>query len=342
MANAVATAVPQKQTSRLQGLSKETLLKWHDEMLLMRRFEEKAAELYRSGKIGGFCHLYNGQEAVSTGSIGALTPEDYVITAYRDHGQAISKGVSPNAIMAELLGKATGTTKGKGGSMHIFDRSKNFLGGHAIVGGHIPIAAGIAFALKYQSKKNVCLCYLGDGATNIGTFHESLNLAALWKLPVIYIVENNLYAMGTALDRSSAVADLTKKALAYDMRTADVNGNDVLEVYKAVKAAVDHARQTFEPSFLDIRTYRYRGHSMSDPISGHYRTKEEVEEYKTHDPINVFAEILKKEGFINDKYIEDAEQRVKKIVDESVQFAENSPKPSPEQLYTDVYKESGT
>jgi pyruvate dehydrogenase E1 component alpha subunit len=342
MANAVATAVPQKQASHLQGLSKDTLLKWHDEMLLMRRFEEKAAELYRNGKIGGFCHLYNGQEAVSTGSIGALTPEDYVITAYRDHGQAISKGVSPNAIMAELLGKATGTTKGKGGSMHIFDRSKNFLGGHAIVGGHIPIAAGIAFALKYRGKNNVCLCYMGDGATNIGSFHEALNLAALWKLPVIYIVENNLYGMGTALDRASAVSDLTKKALAYDMPSAVVNGNDVLEVYKVVKVAVDHARQTSEPSFLDIRTYRYRGHSMSDPVSGHYRTKEEVEEYKSHDPINVLADILKKEGFLNDKYLEDAEHRIKNIVEESVQFAENSPEPAPEELYTNVYKESGS
>lgn len=330
----------QESSPRLMGLPREILLKWYDEMLLMRRFEEKAAELYRNGKIGGFCHLYNGQEAVSTGAIGALNPDDYVITAYRDHGQAISKGVHPNAIMAELLGKVTGTTKGKGGSMHIFDRATNFLGGHAIVGGHIPLAAGVAFAIKYRGEKKVCLCFMGDGATNIGTFHEALNLAALWKLPVIYIIENNRYGMGTAVERASAVDDLSKKALAYDMRRGVVDGNNVIEVYKAVKASVDHARQTYEPTLLDIRTYRYRGHSMSDPIHGHYRTKEEVEEYKKHDPINVFEEILKQEGMISDTYIDEAEKRIKKIVEESVEFAEKSPEPALEELYTDVYKES--
>lgn len=338
--NETITAAPkQKASTHLLGLPRETLLKWYDEMLLMRRFEEKAAELYRNGKIGGFCHLYNGQEAVSTGAIGALNPDDYVITAYRDHGQAISKGVDPKAIMAELLGKVTGTTKGKGGSMHIFDRATNFLGGHAIVGGHIPIAAGVAFAIKYRGEKKVCLCFMGDGATNIGAFHEALNLAALWKLPVIYIIENNRYGMGTAVERASAVQDLSKKALAYDMRRGVVDGNNVFEVYKAVKAAVDHARQTYEPTLLDIRTYRYRGHSMSDPIHGHYRTKEEVEEYKKHDPINVFGDILKQEGIISDAYIEDAEKRIKKIVEESVEFAEQSPEPPLEELYTDVYKE---
>lgn len=340
MENTITTITQPKQSPRLLGLPRETLLKWYDEMLLMRRFEEKAAELYRNGKIGGFCHLYNGQEAVSTGAIGALNPDDYVITAYRDHGQAISKGIHPNAIMAELLGKVTGTTKGKGGSMHIFDRATNFLGGHAIVGGHIPLAAGVAFAIKYRGEKKVCLCFMGDGATNIGTFHEALNLAALWKLPVIYIIENNRYGMGTAVERASAVEDLSKKALAYDMRRGVVDGNNVIEVYKAVKASVDHARQTYEPTLLDIRTYRYRGHSMSDPIHGHYRTKEEVEEYKKHDPINVFEGILKQEGLISDAYIEEAEKRIKKIVEESVEFAENSPEPALEELYTDVYKES--
>jgi pyruvate dehydrogenase E1 component alpha subunit len=339
--NGTLTATPkEKPSSRLQGLSRETLIRWYDEMLLMRRFEEKAAELYRNGKIGGFCHLYNGQEAVSTGSIGALNPDDYVITAYRDHGQAISKGVQPNTIMAELLGKVTGTTKGKGGSMHIFDREKNFLGGHAIVGGHIPLAAGVAFAIKYRNERKVCLCFMGDGATNIGSFHEALNLAALWKLPVIYIIENNRYGMGTAVERASAVDDLSKKALAYDMRRAVVDGNNVVEVYRAVKAAVDHARDTYEPSLLDIRTYRYRGHSMSDPIHGHYRTKEEVEEYKNHDPINVLAEILKTEGILDEAAIEDSEKRIKTIVDESVEFAEQSSEPELHELYTDVYKET--
>ncbi len=305
----------------------------------MRRFEEKAAELYRNGKIGGFCHLYNGQEAVSTGSVGALTPDDYVITAYRDHGLAISKGVEPKAIMAELLGKVTGTTKGKGGSMHIFDREKNFLGGHAIVGSHIPLATGAAFASKYRGEKRVCLCYMGDGATNIGAFHEGLNLAALWKLPVIYIIENNQYSMGTSVERSSAVDDLSKKALAYDMRRGVVNGSDVLEVYKAVKAAVEHARQTYEPTLLDIRTFRYRGHSMSDPTHGHYRTKEEVEAYKSHDPIDLFAAILKTEGIIDDTYLEKVEKKIKEIVTECVEFAETSPEPPPDDLWTDVYYE---
>jgi pyruvate dehydrogenase E1 component alpha subunit len=340
MNETITTPPKQKTSPQLLGLSRETLLKWYDEMLLMRLFEEKAAELYRNGKIGGFCHLYNGQEAVSTGAIGAINPDDYVITAYRDHGQAISKGIHPNAIMAELLGKVTGTTKGKGGSMHIFDRKTNFLGGHAIVGGHIPLAAGVAFAIKYRGEKKVCLCFMGDGATNIGTFHEALNIAALWKLPVIYIIENNRYGMGTAVERASAVDDLSKKALAYDMRRGVVDGNNVLEVYKAVKAAVDHARQTYEPTLLDVRTYRYRGHSMSDPIHGHYRTKEEVEEYKKHDPINVFGNILKQEGILTDADIEEAERRIKKIVEESVEFAEKSPEPALEELYTDVYKET--
>ncbi|MCI0708396.1 MAG: pyruvate dehydrogenase (acetyl-transferring) E1 component subunit alpha [Ignavibacteriae bacterium] len=339
MTDSATVVAPKKQSSRLMGLSRETLLKWYEEMLLMRRFEEKAAELYRNGKIGGFCHLYNGQEAVSTGSVGALTPDDYVITAYRDHGLAISKGVEPKAIMAELLGKVTGTTKGKGGSMHIFDREKNFLGGHAIVGSHIPLATGAAFASKYRGEKRVCLCYMGDGATNIGAFHEGLNLAALWKLPVIYIIENNQYSMGTSVERSSAVDDLSKKALAYDMRRGVVNGSDVLEVYKAVKAAVEHARQTYEPTLLDIRTFRYRGHSMSDPTHGHYRTKEEVEAYKSHDPIDLFAAILKTEGIIDDTYLEKVEKKIKEIVTECVEFAETSPEPPPDDLWTDVYYE---
>ncbi len=308
-------------------------------MLLVRRFEEKAAQLYGMGKIGGFCHLYNGQEAVGTGSIAAITPEDYVITAYRDHGLAISKGVDPKACMAELLGKSTGTTKGKGGSMHFFDKQKNFLGGHAIVGGHLPIAAGVAFAIQYRGEKRVCLCFMGDGATNIGNFHEALNLAALWKLPVIYIIENNRYSMGTAVERSSAVEDLHKKALAYDMRWDVVDGMDVLDVYHKVKAAADRAKATYEPSLLEIRTYRYRGHSMSDPIHGHYRTKEEVEELKKSDPLSLFGELLKSEHVVTDEYFESSEKRVKKIVEECVEFAENSPEPLIEELWKDVYAE---
>lgn len=334
--SATISSGPQSD-SRTLGLPKETLLHWYDDMLLIRRFEEKAAQLYGMGMIGGFCHLYNGQEAVSTGSIGAINPEDYVITAYRDHGLAISKGLDPNKCMAELLGKHTGTTKGKGGSMHFFDREKNFLGGHAIVGGHLPIAAGVAFAAKYRDEKRVCLCFMGDGATNIGEFHEALNLAALWKLPVIYIIENNKYSMGTAVNRSSAVEELYKKALAYDMRWAVVDGMDVFDVYKNVKAAADHARATYEPTLLEIRTYRYRGHSMSDPIHGHYRTKEEVEQLKALDPITLLAEVLKEEKIATDEYFEAAEKRIKKIVEATVEFAENSPEPPLEELYTDVY-----
>jgi len=340
--NSAAVAVsPRTQSSRLLGLSPEVLLSWYDDMLLIRRFEEKAAQLYGMGKIMGFCHLYNGQEAVSTGAIkGAINPDDYVITAYRDHGQAISKGVDPKAIMAELLGKHTGTTKGKGGSMHIFDREKNFLGGHAIVGGHIPVAAGVGFAIKYRGEKKVCLCFLGDGATNIGSFHEGLNLVGLWRLPVIFLIENNKYGMGTSVDRASAIEDLFKKGIAYNIPSETANGHDVLEVYEKVKAAADRARETYEPTLIEVQTYRYRGHSMSDPVHGLYRSKEEVEKEKESDPILLFTENLKAEGVISDEYIEEAEKRIKKIVAECVQFAENSPEPPPEELWNHVYKDS--
>ncbi len=323
--------------TKISGVPKERLLQWYDEMLLIRRFEEKAAQLYGMGKIGGFCHLYNGQEAVAAGSVGAINADDYIITAYRDHGLALSKGLDPNKCMAELLGKHTGITKGKGGSMHFFDHSKNFLGGHAIVGAHLPLAAGVAFAIQYREEKRVCLCFMGDGATNIGEFHEALNLAALWKLPVIYIIENNRYSMGTAVGRSSAVEDLSKKALAYDMRNDIADGMDVLDVYKKVKSAADHARETYEPTLLEMRTYRYRGHSMSDPIAGHYRTKAEVEEEKKLDPLIVFADLLKQEKAADDSYFEESEKRVKKIVEEAVEFAEQSPEPPLEELHTDVY-----
>lgn len=327
--------IMQKQ---LLGLSPEILLKWYDEMLLIRRFEEKCAQLYGMGKIGGFCHLYNGQEAIATGSVGAITQEDYVITAYRDHGLAISKGLDPRRILAELLGKSTGTTKGKGGSMHLFSREKNFLGGHAIVGGHIPLAAGAAFASKYRDEKRVCLCFMGDGATNIGEFHESLNLAALWKLPVIYIIENNKYGMGTAVDRASAVDALHLKAAAYNMRNEVIEeGHNVLKVYQSVKAAVDHARMTYEPSLLEVQTFRYRGHSMSDPIHGHYRTKEEVESQKKLDPLTVFVELLTNAHLASEEYFESAEERIKLLVDDCVAFTENSPEPPMEELFTDVY-----
>ncbi len=337
MAQSATLFSTSKKESRTLGLPKGTLLKWYDEMLLVRRFEEKAAQLYGMGKIGGFCHLYNGQEAISTGSIAALTADDYVITAYRDHGLALTRGLDPKACMAELLAKSTGITKGKGGSMHFFSKAKNFLGGHAIVGGHLPLAAGVAFAIKYRGEKKVCLCFMGDGATNIGEFHEALNLAALWKLPVVYIIENNKYSMGTSVERSSAVEDLSKKGLAYDMRTVVVDGMNVFEVYKAVSEAAERAKSTYEPTLLEIRTYRYRGHSMSDPIAGHYRTKEEVDSEKKNDPLSVLSDVLKSEKILNEEYLEIADKRIKKIIDEAVEFAEQSPEPPPEELYNDVY-----
>lgn len=340
MNTATAPAPATQITSRLLGLSRSTLMTWYDDMLLVRRFEEKCAQLYGMGRIMGFCHLYNGQEAVSTGAIkGAITADDYVITAYRDHGQAISKGVDPRKILAELLGKYTGTTKGKGGSMHIFDREANFLGGHAIVGAHIPLATGVGFAIKYRNEKKVCLCFMGDGATNIGAFHEGLNLAGLWKLPVIFIIENNKYGMGTSVDRASAVDQLHKKALAYNMHSEVVDGMDVLEVYKKVKAVADRAKETYEPALLEIETYRFRGHSMSDPVHGHYRSKEEVEKRKQSDPIILFGETLKEEGIATDQDFEAAEKRIKMIVEECVEFAENSPEPPIEELWMDVYYE---
>jgi pyruvate dehydrogenase E1 component alpha subunit len=324
-------------TSRTLGLSKETLRAWYDDMLLVRRFEEKAAQLYGMGRIGGFCHLYNGQEAISTGACAALTPDDYIITAYRDHGLAISRGVDPKACMAELLGKYTGTTKGKGGSMHYFDREKNFLGGHAIVGSHVPIGAGVGFAIKYKGEQKVILVFMGDGATNIGAFFEGLGLAQLWKLPVVFIIENNRYSMGTSVARSSPVEELYKKALAFDMRWDVVDGMNVLEVYQKIKQAADIAKTEYRPSLLEIRTYRYRGHSMSDPIHGHYRTKEEVEEQKRSDPISLFGSILQEEGIADEAYFEAVEKRVKKVVEDCVTFAENSPEPPLEELWKDVY-----
>ena len=332
-----AAAQAPASASKTLGLPKDTLLAWYDDMLLVRRFEEKAAQLYGMGKIGGFCHLYNGQEAVCTGAVAAITPDDYVITAYRDHGLALSKGLDPKKCMAELLGKHTDTTKGKGGSMHYFDREKNFLGGHAIVGSQVPLGAGVAFAIKYRKERKVILTFMGDGATNIGSFFEGINLAGLWQLPVVFLIENNRYSMGTSVQRSSPVEDLYKKALAVDMRWDIVDGMNVVEVYKKVKQAADLAKLESRPSLLEVRTYRYRGHSMSDPIHGHYRTKEEVEELKKQDPLLLFGSLLQEEGLVTQEYFDSAEKRVKKVVEEAVEFAENSPEPPLDELWNDVY-----
>jgi pyruvate dehydrogenase E1 component alpha subunit len=310
---------------------------WLRQMLLIRRFEEKAGEAYSLGKIGGFCHLYIGQEAVAVGSIGTLRPDDYIICAYREHGHALARGMSSRTVMAELFGKATGCSKGKGGSMHLFDTKLGFLGGHGIVGGHIPLATGIAFAIKYRNTDQVVLCYFGEAAVNNGAFHEALNMAGLWKLPAIFICENNRYGMGTALERASAIYDVSERARSYDMVNEVVDGQDVLAVYQATERAVRRAREGKLPSLLEIRTYRFMGHSMSDPIHGHYRTKEEVESQRKRDPITVWSDRLVADGVIEEGATKALDAEVMAEVEDALQFADQSPEPDPGELYTDVY-----
>jgi len=314
---------------------KEQYLKWYEEMLLWRRFEEKTGQLYIQQRIRGFCHLYIGQEAVVAGAMSVIRDTDNMISAYRDHVHPIAKGVSPNAIMAELFAKITGCSKGKGGSMHMFSAEHKFFGGHGIVGGQIPLGAGIALADQYNGNDNVTLCYMGDGAVRQGALHEAFNMAMLWKLPVVFIIENNFYAMGTSVERTSNVHDLYKLGLSYDMPSKPVDGMSVEAVHEATEWAVNRARKGEGPSLLEIKTYRFRGHSMSDP--GKYRTKEEVEEYKKLDPIEQVLETLKKNKWITEAEIEATEQKIKEIVEESVRFAEESPYPGPEELYMDVY-----
>ncbi|HWA56015.1 MAG TPA: pyruvate dehydrogenase (acetyl-transferring) E1 component subunit alpha [Gemmatimonadales bacterium] len=307
------------------------------QMLLMRRFEEKAGEAYSLGKIGGFCHLYIGQEAVAVGCMSQLRPDDYIVTTYRDHGQALARGMSARAVMAELFGKATGCSRGKGGSMHLFDASLGFLGGHGIVGGHIPLAAGIGFAIKYRKQDQVAICFFGEAAINNGAFHEALNMAGIWKLPCIFICENNRYGMGTALDRATATWNISERAASYDMSREVVDGQDLLEVMAAMDRAVVRARRPAAPTLLEIRTYRFVGHSMSDPIHGHYRTKEEVEAHRLRDPIILWSEKLKADGLIDDEAIRKMDEEVKAEVQDAYDFADQSPDPEPEELWTDVY-----
>jgi pyruvate dehydrogenase E1 component alpha subunit len=306
-------------------------------MLLIRRFEEKAGEAYSLGKIGGFCHLYIGQEAVAVGSIAALRPDDYLTSAYREHGQALARGITARAVMAELFGKATGCSGGKGGSMHLFDAKLGFLGGHGIVGSHIPLAAGAAFAAKYRGGDQVSVCYFGEAAANIGAFHEALNMASLWDLPVIFICENNGYGMGTAVSRASAVQSLSIRGNAYDLPAEAVDGQDVLAVREAMDRAVTRARKESKPTLLEIRTYRYVGHSMSDAAHGTYRTKDEVEEYRRRDPIKVLGDRMRTDGTLDDARWEALEAEVKAEVDDAYAFAEESPNPDPSALYADVY-----
>jgi len=316
----------------------DTLRKMLRDMLLIRRFEEKSGEAYALGKIGGFCHLYIGQEAVGVGTMAALRPDDYVLTSYREHGQALARGMSARAVMAELCGKATGCSGGKGGSMHLFDVSKNFLGGHAIVGGHIPLVAGVAFAIKYREGDQVAVAFFGEAAVNNGAFHEALNMAALWRLPAIFICENNRYGMGTALERASAIYDVAQRACSYDMPAEVVDGMDVLAVRDAVSRAAQRARDRYTPTLLEIRTYRFMGHSMSDPIHGHYRTKDEVDQMKARDPIHSFAEKLRAEGAIDDEHWQAMEADVADEVADAVRFADESPEPGAEALTADVYR----
>jgi pyruvate dehydrogenase E1 component alpha subunit len=319
-------------------INKDTYLKWFESMLLMRKFEEKTGQLYGQQKIRGFCHLYIGQEAVVAGAISAMGPEDSMITSYRDHAHGLALGMSANSIMAEMYGKITGCSKGKGGSMHIFSKEHHFYGGHGIVGGQMPLGAGIAFAEKYKGTKNVNVCYMGDGAVRQGALNESFNMAMLWKLPVIFVCENNGYAMGTSVERTTNMTDIYKIGLGFDMPCAPVDGMDPVAVHNAMDEAIQRARNGEGPTFLEMRTYRYRGHSMSDPAK--YRTKEELEEYKAKDPIEQVREVILKEKYADEAWITSIEEKVKEIVDESVKFAEESPWPDASELYKDVYVQS--
>jgi len=318
--------------------SKETYMYWYESMYLQRKFEEKAGQLYGQQKIRGFCHLYIGQEACSSGAVSALTKDDKWITAYRDHGHPLALGTDPNRIMAELFGKVTGTTKGKGGSMHIFDKEVNFIGGHGIVGAQIPLGAGIAFAEKYKGTKNLCMCYFGDGAVRQGALHEAFNMAMTWKLPVIFVVENNGYAMGTSVERTSNVRELYTIGEAYDMPSEPVDAMDVEMVHEAVKRAADRARAGEGPTFLEFKTYRFRGHSMSDPQK--YRTKEEVEQWKSRDPLEMVRDRILTNSIATEGDLDLIDAKVKEVVEASVKFAEESPYPEPEAAFEDVYMDA--
>jgi pyruvate dehydrogenase E1 component alpha subunit len=316
-------------------ITKDTYLQWYESMLLMRKFEEKAGQLYGQQKIRGFCHLYIGQEAVLAGAMSVLTPDDSMITTYRDHAHALARGMSANEVMAELYGKVTGCSKGKGGSMHMFSKEKKFFGGHGIVGAQIPLGAGIAFAEQYLGTQNVNVCYMGDGAVRQGALNETFNMAMLWKLPVIFVCENNGYAMGTSVQRTTNMVDIYKIGLGFDMPCAPVDGMDPVAVHNAMDEAVQRARNGEGPTFLEMRTYRYKGHSMSDPAK--YRTKEELEKYKAKDPIGVVKLAIVENKWADQAWFDEIDQKIKDIVDESVRFAEESPYPEPHELYEDVY-----
>jgi pyruvate dehydrogenase E1 component alpha subunit len=305
-------------------------------MLLQRRFEERCAEAYALGKIGGFCHLYIGQEAISTGTMSILRPDDYVVTSYRDHGQALARGMTARSVMAELFGRIDGCSRGKGGSMHLFDKSVNFLGGHGIVGGHIPLAAGVAWAIKYRKGDQVCVCFFGEAAVNIGAFHEALNMASLWNLPAVFVIENNRYGMGTAISRATANEDVKARAAAYRMEGESVDAQDVFAVRDAMSRAVEKARKDGRPTLIEMRTFRFMGHSMSDAASGTYRSKEELEDSMKKDPIILLLDLMRKEGQLSDGEFAKMDEEQKAIVQDSWDFADASPEPPLEELHTDV------
>lgn len=319
----------------ITSYEKDFLFKLLKDMVLIRRFEEKCAQMYGLQKIGGFCHLYIGQESVAVGSIATLDMmKDYVLTGYRDHGHALACGMHPNVIMAELFGKVTGCSRGKGGSMHLFDAGKHFYGGNGIVGGQIPVATGVALKISYKEEDGVVLCYFGDGAIHQGAFHESLNLAKIWNLPIVYICENNHYGMGTAFHRVSSVYDFSIMGVSYGIPGKQVNGMDVIEVYEAVSQVVKHAREERLPSFLEIKTYRYRGHSMSDPAK--YRTKQELQQHKERDPILMLKSNMIENNLLTEEEYKAIDQECKELSDESVRFAEESEQPALETLYEDI------
>jgi pyruvate dehydrogenase E1 component alpha subunit len=309
------------------------------QMVVIRILEEKAAELYQQGKIGGFLHLYIGQEAVSTGLISARKPQDRVITAYRDHGVAINCGLSANEVMAELLGKATGCSGGKGGSMHMADVSKNFWGGHAIVGAHLPIATGLALGDVYQKQDGVTICMFGEGATNIGYFHEAMNLSKVWKLPVLWVCENNQYGMGTSVDRASAVSDIRQKADGYGMKNDFVDGMDILKVREKAEQMIGEIREGDGPQFLEVITYRFRGHSMGDPER--YRKQDEIHKWQENDPIGSYRKYLLKNKIVSEEALNKEDIKSLEIVNEAVKFAESSPEPAAEELFRHIYVEEG-
>ena len=330
-----ATSLPEQASAPLpKGEDRDTLLNYYYEMVLIRHFEEKAGEMYNRARIGGYCHLNLGEEATVVGFSAGLEPDDYVYTNYREHGYAICRGISPNAVMAELFGKETGCSHGRGGSMHLFDLERRFMGGYAIVGGQLPLATGAAFAITYRDSHEVVACQMGEGTTNGGSFHESLNLAKIYRLPIIYFVVNNQYGMGLRVEKGSAVGEIYRKACAYDMHSERVDGNDVLAVRDAVRNAARLAREKHEPSLIEAVSFRFRGHSVVDP--DRYRDKQEVEEGRTHDPLAAFASRLINAGLIDEKSLHEIDERAQREVDAAVRFADESADPSVDAFMGDL------